>query len=117
MQTAHTLDELELSLILRASMTPLADVIADTVKLIVEYDYTPGQRLILRADPNDCQPGFADDVELWKVTTAQPTLFDNEGITVTLEAGFDLTDLLPSSVKCRIEHDLLTIIRDERSAA
>lgn len=117
MHTFYTLAELELPLILRTSMTPLADVIAADVDIEVQYDYEPGQHEILRADPNDSQPGFPDGVEVYEVRCVDDIVFDNEGIKLTLEAGYDLTHLLPRSVFDQIEHDLITEIRNHREAA
>lgn len=117
MDTSYTLDELELPLIIHTTMAPLADVIAGPVELNVKYDYEPGQHEILRPDPNDSQPGFPDSVGVYEVTAAEPLLFDNEGITLTLAAGFDLTSILPRAVFDRIEHDLIMSIRNHREAA
>src|SRR5512133_2264082 len=118
MQTSYTLEWLELPLIIRATMAPVADVIlVSDAEVTVDYCYEPAQREYIRADPNDSQPGFPDSVEVYKVTAAEPIILDNEGISVTLAAGFDLTGLLSRGEICTIEHDLVMGIRKHRRAA
>jgi hypothetical protein len=118
MQTVLTLDELELPLIRRDTLAPLADVVLSAPASVhVDYDYEPGQHEILRPDPNDSQPGYPDSVRVWEVTAAELMKFDNEGISILLEPGFDLTHLLRSTTTDALESEILASIRSHRRAA
>jgi hypothetical protein len=118
MQTTYTLDWLELPLIRHDTNAPLADVILVTpADVTVEYDYHPAEREIMRPDPNDCQQGYPDEVEVFKVVCTEPMLFDNEGITLTLAAGFELTHLLPRTTLDKMEEAIIGGIRSHRRAA
>lgn len=118
MQIVLTLDELELPLIRRDTMAPLADVVlSQPARVHVDYDYEPGQHEIMRPDPNDCQQGFPGNVCVFSVTAAELMKFDNEGIAMLLEPGFDLTHLLRRTTTDALEDEILASIRSHRRAA
>ena len=118
MQIVLTLDELELPLIRRDTMAPLADVLlSQPARVHVDYDYEPGQHEMLRPDPNDSQPGYPDSVSVYSVTASELMKFDNEGIALLLEPGFDLTHLLRRTTTDALEDEILASIRSHREAA
>lgn len=73
------------------------------VRLDVEINVSGGQEEIIRADPNDSQPGFAPDVDLLKVLLAEEmTLINTDDVAITFPEGYDITEFLSYAAQNRI---------------
>jgi len=70
-------------------------------KVSIEFDYEPGQREILAADPNDSQPGFAPQVTVYRVTLTEDLLLTGDISETKIKAGTKLWDSL--AMPTRIE--------------
>lgn len=89
---------------------------AGPVRVNIEFDYEPGQREILAADPNDSQPGFRAEVTVYRVTLADDVQLTGEVSETKIKAGTKLWDTLtmpmrverisPSDVQ-RLEDEIL----------
>lgn len=118
MQIVLTLDELEIPLTRRDTNASIADVVLSApVRVRVDFDYEPAQREIMRPDPDDCQPGYPASVSVFSVVADELMRFDNEGIALLLEPGFDLTHMLRRSTTDKLEDEILASVRDHRRAA
>jgi hypothetical protein len=111
MRTSYLLHYTELALDQRATGRVLGDFELDgPTWLDVEFDINPGQPLILRADPDDCQEGFPTTVTVHKVTVckAPMKLVAADEMTLTLPTGFDVTEYLSKSVIEMMEEALMS---------
>lgn len=89
---------------------------ASAAKVSIEFDYEPGQREILAADPNDSQPGCAPQVTVYRVTLTEDLLLTGDVSETKIKAGTKLWDSLatptrierisPSDVE-RLEDEIL----------
>lgn len=98
---------------------------AGPVRVNIEFDFEPGQREILAADPNDSQPGFPPEVNIYRVTLADDVPLTGEISEAKLKAGAKLWDGLampmrverisPSEVR-RLEDEILASVRKREFA-
>lgn len=94
-------------------------------KVSIEFDYEPGQRDILAADPDDSQPGFAPQVTVYRVTLTDDLHFAGDVSETKVKAGTKLWDSLampvrverisPSEVE-RLENEILKGMREDAYA-
>lgn len=94
-------------------------------KVSIEYDYEPGQREILAADPDDSQPGFPPQVTVYRVTLTEDLHFSGDVSETKIKAGTKLWDSLatptrverisPSDV-ARLEDEILQGARESAYA-
>lgn len=91
-------------------------------KVTIEYEYEPGQQEILAADPDDSQPGFPAQLNVYRVTLTKDLHFTGEVSEIKIKAGTKLWDCLatptrierisPSDVE-RLEEEILQSLREE----
>lgn len=83
---------------------PLGQFFLDhPVELDVEISVSGGQEEIIRADPNDSQPGFPPDVDLIKVLLSEEmTLINSDDVAITFPEGYDITEFLSYTAQDRI---------------
>lgn len=62
--------------------------------VVIEYEFEPGQREIIRADPDDCQQGFPDQVSVVSVKLTDDVRFEGDCSYTVIRAGTDITDYL-----------------------
>jgi hypothetical protein len=79
----------------------------------VEYEFQPGEREIMRADPNDSQPGWPDAITIGSIKLIAPMEFAAESITTVFDAGYDIFHLLSKNRIEQMEEQILTSVREE----
>jgi hypothetical protein len=79
----------------------------------VEYEFHPGQRAIIHADPDDCQEGWSDSITIGAIKPAKAMEFAAEGLTLTIDAGQDIFHLLSKSRIEQMEEEILASVREE----
>lgn len=94
-------------------------------KVRIEFDYEPGQREILAADPDESQPGFPPQVTVYRVTLTDELHFSGDVSETKVKAGTKLWDSLatpirverisPSEVE-RLENEILKGMREDAYA-
>jgi hypothetical protein len=87
----------------------------------IEYEYEPGQELILRPDPDDCQEGFPDRVSVYRIKLTEDLHFVGDVSETKIKAGTFLWDCLASPVRVerlspsevsKLEDEILTSERE-----
>lgn len=77
------------------------------VELDAELNVSGGQKEIIRADPNDSQPGFGPDVEVVKVLLrGEMVLINTDDVAITFPEGYDITEFLSADALDRIARDV-----------
>lgn len=66
----------------------------DTAPATITLEFEPGQREIIRADPDDCQQGFPDQISVVSIVLRQDVWFDGDCSSTVIRAGTDITDYL-----------------------
>jgi hypothetical protein len=82
----------------------------------VEYEFEPGQPLILRPDPDDSQPGSPDAVTIGAIKTVNPMEFIAGGLLLTVDAGEDIFHLLSKQQIEQLEDESLSSLKEEACA-
>lgn len=73
------------------------------VELDVEINVSGGQREIIGADPDSCQPGYGPDVEVLKVLLlGEMALINTDDVAITFPEGYDITEFLSADAIDRI---------------
>jgi hypothetical protein len=115
MRTSYLLKYAQLDLDQRATGRVLGDFEMDSPTWVdVDYDVEPGQQLILRADPDDCQEGFPPSATVHKVVVSHKpmTLIAADEMTLSLPTGFDLTEYLTKTAIEMIEEEILNDLKE-----
>lgn len=74
----------------------------------IGFEFDPGQRAILRADPDDCQQGFAPSVTIYSIKLTAPLHFAGDVSECTLKAGTELMERLSPSEVSKLEDEILS---------
>jgi hypothetical protein len=110
MRTSYLLKYAQLDLDQRATGRVLGDFELDAPTwLDVEFTVNPGQREIMRPDPDDCQEGFPATATIIKALVCKKPmkLIAADEMTLTLPTGFDVTEYLSKSVIEMMEEQLM----------
>lgn len=86
-------------------------------EVVIEFDYQPGQREILRADPDDCQQGFPPSVTIQSIKLTKDALFRGDCTFGRILAGTDLYERLNPGYISDLEDEILAGASDHRRAA
>jgi hypothetical protein len=93
-----TLPFFDLTLNLTASSRTFAELgQAEETEISIDFTIDPGQPEIIRADPNDCEPGYSAKLDISAIKTVSPVVLtdgQDNGLSLTLPANTDITDLL-----------------------
>ena len=81
-----------------------------------EYEFEPGQREIIRADPDDSQPGWPDSITICSIKTTAPLNFEAEGIALTIESGQDIFHLLSKRHVEELQDEILKSMTEDAYA-
>jgi hypothetical protein len=61
---------------------------------VIEFEFEPGQRLILRADPDDCQPGYPDQCKVSSIKLVNDVFFHGDYSFSAVRAGTEMAEVL-----------------------
>lgn len=86
-------------------------------EVVIEFEYEPGQREILAADPDDSQPGFPPSVTVRSIMLTKDALFRGDCSFGGILAGTDLYERLNPAFISDLEDELLTGAISQRRAA
>jgi hypothetical protein len=73
----------------------------------VEFDFDRGQREIVNSAPEDCEPGYPDQVTIYSIKLTAPLVFSGDVSECTLKAGTDLFERVSPSEVTRLEDEIL----------
>lgn len=86
-------------------------------EVVIEFEYDPGQREILAADPDDSQQGFPPSVTVNSLKLTKDVLFRGDCTFGGIVAGTNLYERLDPGYIADLEDDLLTGAISHRRAA
>lgn len=78
----------------------------------ISFEFDPGQREILRADPDDCQQGVTASVTIYSIKLTAPLVFAGDVSDCMLKAGNELMERLSPSEASKLENEILTSARE-----
>lgn len=108
MNTQLTIGELEVCLCRQRNQSEWACLVKfGETKIDIEYEYQPGEREIIRADPNDSQQGWPASITISGLTLAEPMTYEAEGVTTTIDKGVDIYHLLSKDQVEKLEDEIL----------
>lgn len=110
--TRLTIGELELSI--HANKNEFASLVKfGETAIDVEYEFERGQEEIIRADPDDSQPGWPDAITICSIKAARPMAYEAEGLALVVARGTDIYHLLSKDQVERLEEEILEGMRAE----
>lgn len=107
MLSTHTMPLRDISIFIATDWSSWDDLVAAKPPVAtVSFDYEPGQREIIRADPDDCQEGFPESYRVHAIVLAEDALFNGDCSTVTIKAGTDLFERVNPHFVEQLEADI-----------